>query len=226
MLICGALVVLSTLSSLAQAPSDLDAFFRAVTDGRNDKVTALLEKHPDWKEAELYLGIRPLYRAAVLGRDDVVKSLLAAGASPAVATDRGSLPLHAAAQHGHLEITQMLVAAQADLNAGNEDGQTALHLAARFKKADIVNALLAKGAKATVTDKWGRTALHYAAGLGQPGLVKVLVEAGADLDAVDHEGYSPLGLARTWKRNSFGDVGGYLEGKGATDIRPTAPAKE
>ena len=50
--------------------------------------------------------------------------------------------------------------------------------------------------------------------------MELLVENGAALSPVDKEGYSPLGWARTTKRNSYGDVGGYLESKGGDDIRP------
>ena len=45
-------------------------------------------------------------------------------------------------------------------------------------------------------------------------------ELSKTLSVVDKAGYSPLGWARTAKRNSYGDVGGYLEAKGAKDIRP------
>lgn len=210
-----------TAATLAEPPKDLDAFFRSVTDGRPERVRVLLKEHPDWKDAELFQGIRPLYRASVLGRVEVVEVLLAAGASPSITTDRGSLPLHAASERGHLKIVKMLLKDSSTLSAVNEDGQTALHLAARFKQLAVAQELIRAKAPLGATDARGRSPLHYAAGLGQVEMVKALVEGGADMNALDGEGYSPLGLARTWKRNSYGDVGGYMEGKGAVDTRPS-----
>ncbi len=204
----------------AQPASDLDAFFRSVTDGSTGHVERMLGEHPDWKEAELFQGIRPLYRASVLGRTEIVELLLNAGASPSLATARGSVPLHAAAQHGYLEISAMLLKSGTDLALANEDGQTALHVACRFKQTEVGKELIKAGAPLDQTDNWGRTALHYAAELGQVELAKALAEAGANLDQPDDAGYSALALATLSKRNAAGQVATYLQGKGASDQRP------
>lgn len=217
-----AAVVLGLLTHIcwAQSEPDLDAFFRAVTDGRGEQVAPMLEAHPDWVERELFFGIRPLYRASVLGRSEVVQMLLESGADPKVATDRGSLPLHAASQNGHLAVAMMLIAHKSPLSLPDETGQTPLHLAIAHKQPKIMKELLKNGADVNAADVRGRTPLHLAAGLGRLDLVTPLVEAGAELSPLDKYGYSPLGWTRTAKRNSFGDVGGYLEAKGAQDFRP------
>jgi ankyrin repeat protein len=204
----------------AQTESDLDAFFRAVTDGRADFVASSLESHPEWVERELFFGIRPLYRASVLGRAEIAQLLLESGAEVSAATDRGNQPLHAATQNGHLAVVMILIAHKAHLDAPDEAGLTPLHLAARYKQVGALKELLRNGADPNVFDRRGRSPLHLAAGLGRLDLVVPLVEAGAELSPVDDDGYSPLGWTRTCKRNSFGDVGGYLEAKGADDIRP------
>ncbi len=80
--------------------------------------------------------------------------------------------------------------------------------------------LVAKGASTAATDRWKRTPLHYAAALGYLDCVRFLVENGAPLDAVDGDGYSPLGLCRSWKRNDFEGVSRYLTERGAQDLRP------
>lgn len=204
----------------AQESVDLDSFFRAVTDGRAELAAQILRTHPDWVNRELYLGIRPLYRAAVLGRAETVQLLLESGAQVSAPTDRGSHALHAASQNGHLAVVMLLLASKAQVQAQNESGATPLHLAARYKRSKVMRELLKNGADPNIRDKAGRVPLHFAAGLGQVELVQRLVEAGAELDVVDGSGYSPLGWARHNKRNSYGDVGGYLESKGAPDIRP------
>ena len=210
----------------AQSEQDLDSFFRAVTDGRSEEVGPMLQQHPDWVDRELFLGIRPLYRAAVLGRSEVAQILIESGADVAATTDRGTQALHAASQNGHVAIVMMLLASEAPTAALNESGASPLHLAARYKREKVVDLLLKNGVDPNQRDAEGATPLHIAAGLGQPDLVRLLVEAGAELSPIDKAGYSPLGWARTAQRNSFGDVGGYLEAKGAQDIRPpSTPSK-
>jgi len=214
------LCAVSTAPALAQQDLDLDAFFRAVTDGRTEIVRSGLEAHPEWIQEELFFGIRPLYRASVLARPEVVQLLLEAGADPAEATDRGSQALHAASQNGDLATAMLLLSHKAPVDAQNEDGYTPLHLAARYKHLDLMKELLRSGADPNVLDHRGRSPLHVAAGLGRLDLVTALVEGGAELNIVDNKGYSALGWARTTKRNSYGDVGGYLEARGALDERP------
>lgn len=218
-------LILLALPALADEKADLDEFFRAVTDGRTEVVAASLKAHPDWVERELFDGIRPLYRASVLGRAAIVDLLLAHKADPAALTKRGSSPLQAAGLNGHLAVAMMLIAYKAPLDAADEDGDTALHLAVRNKHLKLVKELLRNGANPSLANKMGRTPLHEAAGLGMLELTQALVEAGAELSPLDKAGYSPLGWARTAKRNSYGDVGGYLEAKGAKDLRP-APKKK
>jgi ankyrin repeat protein len=225
---CKFFVIFLVLSqtSVAQTPVDMDGFFLAVSDGRSDVVAALVKEHPEWIDQPMYLGIRPLYRAAVLGRSDVAQILIENGADLQATTDRGSLPLHAAAQNGHLAIVQMLIAARAEVNAVNGSGATALHLATRYKRDKVMTELLRNGADTNIRDKSGRTPLHFAAGLGRMEQAQELVEAGAEKSPVDKAGYSPLGWARTLKRNNFGSVAGWLEAAGGEDIRPVTKEKK
>lgn len=217
-----------SLQFAAAQEEDVDAFYRAVTDGSQEIVAPLLEAHPDWVERELFFGIRPLYRASVLGRAEIAQMLLKAGADVAAKTDRGNQPLHAATQNGYLAVVEILLSHKAPTDQVNEKGFTPLHLAALYKRDKVLKELLRNGADPNILDKRGRTPLHLAAGLGRLDLVQPLVESGASLSVVDKAGYSPLGWARTAKRNSYGDVGGYMEAKGAKDIRPpeTDPKKK
>lgn len=204
----------------AQAPDDLDSFFRAVTDGRGDRTRSLLASHPDWVNRELFSGIRPLYRAATLGRPEVTQILLENGANVGAKTEHGSLPLHAASQNGHLAVVLLLLASRSDVNASNEYGETALHLAARYKRVKVMTELLRNGAEPDLLDGKGRTALHYAAGLGNSAMVTSLAGAKAKLDLVDSSGFSPLGWALELKRNSYQDVARFLRAQGCKDVHP------
>lgn len=214
-------------AALSQETGNLDEFFRSVTDGRVEVVQEGLRQHPDWANAELFMGIRPVYRASVLERDEVLGVLLNAGGDVNAVTDRGTHPLHAAAQNGSTKIMDRLLNAGANVNVANDSGQTPLFFAVRFGHPDMAERLVAKGASVATSDRWGRTPLHYAAALGYLDCVRFLVENGAPLDPTDAEGFSPLGLCRSWKRNDFEKVARYLTDHGAQDLRPQeAWAKE
>jgi ankyrin repeat protein len=213
-------VISCSTAAWAQPTGELDEFFRSVTDGRIEIVAAGLRQHPEWANAELFLGIRPVYRASVLGREEVLALLLEAGADVNATTDRGTHPLHAAAQHGYPKIMDRLLAAGATVDAANDAGQTPLFLAVRYGHEDLAERLVAKGASLQTVDWVGRTPLHYAAGLGHLASVRFLVDNGSPLDLVDSQGFSPLGLCQTWKRNEFELVSQYLTGRGARDLRP------
>lgn len=223
---CKRLVIVFLLFQVvgAQPQTDMDRFFLAVTDGEAEQVADLAREHPEWINQPMYLGIRPLYRAAVLGRAAVAQILVDNGADLKATTERGSWPLHAAAQNGHLAVVEILLAARAPVNPINETGATPLHLACRYKRDKVMEELLRNGADPNIRDENGRTPLHFAAGLGRMEAAQKLVAAGAEKSPVDNLGYSPLGWARTLKRNNFGDVAGWLEAAGGEDIRP--PAEE
>lgn len=211
-----------SLSTLAQSVGDKDLFFRSVTDGTVEVVREGLNSHPDWANAELFSGIRPLYRAAVLGREEIAALLLSAGADVNATTDRGTSALHAAATNGNEAIFDHLVAAGAQVDLANDNGHTPLHLAVRFHHPALVHKLIACNADVNAQDASGRTPLHYAAGLGLTESVVLLLAAKAHLDPVDKFGFTPLGRCRTFRRNDFETVAQILLGEGATDLRPEA----
>ena len=130
-------------------------------------------------------GCRLFWQAAGNGDVDIVKALLAAGASP---NDRDAAPLLRAAEEGQAEIIRILVAAKANVNNTDNNGYTALHkLLARSTKPDeslveSVRVLLTAGAKVnTVVGFNGNTPLHEAATHHwRAEVIRLLVAAGAD----------------------------------------------
>ncbi len=214
------------LPSHSQSVGDLDLFFRSVTDGRTEIVRDGLRQHPEWANAELFSGIRPIYRAAVLKRELVVAELIASGADVNAKTDRGTTALHAAAQNGDEKTFDRLLAAGAKLDEANDAGQTPLQLAVRFGHPSLVRKLLANGANPNRADAVGRTPLHYGAGLGLLESVELLLDKEAALDPVDAEGFTPLGWCRTLNRNEFEEVSRRLEARGAKDFRPESAWKK
>lgn len=220
-----ALVVVFSVGAQARQPVDLDDFFRAVTDGRAAMVRTFLSLHPEWANAELFSGIRPLYRASVLGREGVVDELLAKGASVQATTDRGTGALSAAVQHGYQNIALKLIQAGAPLNEADNRGQTPIFFAARFNRVELLGQLVAQGALVNALDRLGRTPLHYAAATGRLEETLLLLNNGAEIDPVDDQGYSPLGLCLSFTRNDFVKVAQLLRERGAKDIRPPSAWK-
>lgn len=69
--------------------------------------------------------------AAYHGHADTVKLILAHGADPNTANDRGQTPLAGAVFKGYPEVVQALVAAGADPDAGSPSARAAAQMFAR-----------------------------------------------------------------------------------------------
>jgi ankyrin repeat protein len=66
--------------------------------------------------------------AAMLGRVNIVKTLIDSGADIQKKGQFGYTALHAAAQNGHLDVVQVLVKYGASVNCKNDDGDIPLIL--------------------------------------------------------------------------------------------------
>ncbi len=134
---------------------------------------------------------------------DILRSLLAAGASPGITTVDGTTPMMAAAGCGRTahwtntpraarqpmaeEAIAVLIEAGLDVNATNEGDFTALHCAAFSGLNEVVELLVARGADIDARDWRGRTAFRLAEGAKQsfhyqawPEVAAVLAGLGAD----------------------------------------------
>ena len=134
---------------------------------------------------------------------DVLRSLLAAGASPGITTVDGTTPLMAAAGCGRNahwtntpraarqpmaeEAIGVLIEAGMNVNATNEGDFTALHCAAFSGLNEVVELLVARGANIDARDWRGRTAFRLAEGAKQsfhyqawPEVAALLKTLGAD----------------------------------------------
>ncbi|WP_396912397.1 ankyrin repeat domain-containing protein [Mycolicibacterium sp.] len=74
-------------------------------------------------------GRTRLHYAAVDGKLEEVRQLLAEGADVNAREDSGWTPLHFAANQGNLKVTEALLAAGADVNAVNDEGKEPLFCA-------------------------------------------------------------------------------------------------
>ena len=145
-----------------------------------------------------------LYAAALLGYMDIVKLLLAKGASvrgsvePRISFDEGPSPLAAAAGKGHLAIVQILIAAD-EGRLGHKDDQSylgeALYFAAEEGRKEC--ALLLINAGASVKGFFGRfgTAAHAAIMYQHFQLIPHLIEHDASIVDIRNRKQSLLDLA-------------------------------
>ncbi len=118
-------------------------------------------------------GATPLFLAAEVNNLEVIKTLVAAGADPLIATERGTTPLMMAAGAGTdvqrerepqerataVETAKFLVEHGAEVNTAGQYGWTALHAAAYQGLNDVIAYLVSKGAKIDQKDEFGQTAL-------------------------------------------------------------------
>lgn len=140
-------------------------------------------------------GDSTLALAATLGKDAVVRRLLAN--HPHGEAERPAL-LHAArlaAQNGHDLALRHLLAAGVPADA-LVDGEPLLIAAVNSNKSKVVLALLQAGADINRADAEGNTPLHHAALNGDYAMCKLLLERGADGTRTNASGLRPADLTR------------------------------
>lgn len=98
-----------------------------------------------------------LFRAAQLGRIDLMQRVLEDGAEATYRNHNGETPLHAAAAYGHMNAAQLLIQKGADTNARTVKNWTPLHNAARFGHARLASYLVYNGSKVNMWNSDGNT---------------------------------------------------------------------
>ena len=108
------------------------------------------------------------------GHEACIATLIAAGADPNVADNRGNTPLHRVALGGYKACVAALIAAGADPNAVNDDGYTSLHWAVYNNHEACVAALVAAGADPNIVNNHRRTPLQVAVRKGHRECAKLI----------------------------------------------------
>ena len=93
------------------------------------------------------LGYTPLHVAVEQERDDLVRALLAKGASPAAQARNGMTPLHLAVTGGCLDLIQLLAGQRQGLDLKDRIGRTAVDLALATDNDQAVRALVKAGCR-------------------------------------------------------------------------------
>ena len=143
---------------------------------------------------------------------ELVKLLLAHGASVNVKDCCGCSPLLTAVGSASAEAVELLLQAGANPNMTNGRGISPLMRAAGLGLEPVVARLLAAGAYPNSTDCEQRTALHCAIGGEHLKVIHILLDHGANIEAMDYEGRTPLAYATF---HGCVNVAGLLRRRGA-----------
>ncbi len=151
-----------------------DAFWKAATDGRLEKVREGLDSGIDPNIASPE-GRVALQLAAFDGHTDVVKLLLKAGAEVNHRDEFGRSAILYAASGDNRETVQVLIDAGAEVNVVDSgEGFSPLMHAAAEGHLDVVQVLLDASADTTLVDEDGDTAESFARKGGHVEVVKLL----------------------------------------------------
>jgi ankyrin repeat protein len=130
------------------------------------------DKSIDVHQVDEVTEMTPLALAAESGQEEIVRTLLDAGADPNVGG--ATSPLEAAVVEGHVAIVQALIEAGADVNQAVEDGFTPLMTAATTGDVELVELLLDAGARPRKRNDEGQTAISLADEAGHDDVVEAL----------------------------------------------------
>lgn len=191
------LLSLLLISVLFSVTSYGQKLFKAVEDGRTNRVEKLLKNGEDLN-AYAENGLFPLWRAAANNDYEVAVLLLENGANANQATKvppLNSTSIAVPLQEGYLKMVKLLVEHGADVNLQGFRNFTPIRIAAQNGHLEIVKYLAEQGADIDFKAMDGATPLEHAASKGHLDVVAYLVESGANVDNVDAEGDFPLGEA-------------------------------
>ena len=149
-------------TELAARREDLDVF-EASCLGATERVRELVRRDPELVEALSPDGFRPLGYGAFFGHLELVRFLLASGASVERPSENPMRvrPLHSAVAHLDPSLAPRLAAplleAGADPNARQQGGFTPLHEAAHNGTVELIRLLLRHGARVELCNDAGAT---------------------------------------------------------------------
>ncbi|MHC9542601.1 MAG: ankyrin repeat domain-containing protein [Vulcanimicrobiota bacterium] len=183
-----------------------DTFLEAVVNGNMAKVKAMLEKQPEFLNAQDESGNNALHAAAYYGKGkssgqsssaflEIIELLTGRGLPVDSQNVNGQTPLHLAAMAGNLEVVELLLQKGASIKILNKKGEPPLQMAAHGHNQAVAELLIAKGADVNLKSSNGSTPLHQAAFVSDPYMVKFLLSKGAKINAQKKDGNTPLHMA-------------------------------
>lgn len=187
--LCGALAAHATAEN-AQSSEEASLEFLVTND------LPFLENMDMWK-AQLNKpgseGFTPLHWAAYLGRLNIARKLIDAGAIvDSRSVNDGKTPLHFAAQGQDYKMVELLINTGANVNVRDNLGFTPLHSAS---SSYYVELLASAGADVNARNNEQSTPLIIAVHFNRLQIVTALLKAGAYVNSRDRNGNTPLDWA-------------------------------
>uniref|UniRef100_A0A1X7THF6 Death domain-containing protein n=1 Tax=Amphimedon queenslandica TaxID=400682 RepID=A0A1X7THF6_AMPQE len=169
----------------------LEALVEAVTTG-NDKASEFLT-HLELDRHTNSEGKTALMFACERGHEDIVRTLLSAGANVNIQDNKGWTALMIASKHNHISIIHMLLQVHAD-------GSDALLIASYYGNYEVVELLISKGVDYNYQREDGANAFMLACQNGHNEVVKLLLMERVDPNVQNKEGlYCLLELMLTFR---------------------------
>jgi ankyrin repeat protein len=162
--VAAALALVVAAPAAAQLHSEGFKFLEAVEKKKGDEAIKMLSAPGSTIINARDVATNRTALHIVVERHDLtwLNFLLAKGADPNLADNRGVTPLLLACRLGFIEAVPALVKARARVDAANSAGETPLIFAVHSGNLDLVRALLKAGADPDRADNSGRTARDYA----------------------------------------------------------------
>jgi len=137
-------------------------------------------------------GQTALMLAAIRTQEDVVRSILEAGAAPNMMDINGSTALIEAAYKGQPSLVELLLKYEAEIDLSNKNGWTPLFFAIKQNYYPVAKLLLRYGANVNLRSKDGTTPLLLSSMHGNTAIANLLLANGADPNSQNEEGMTPL----------------------------------
>lgn len=177
---------------LAHDSKQLTPLDHSIGHNDNDVLTKLIG-YIDNIDTILADSWTPLTKAARLGYDGIVSTLLANGADVNAPTRDGAMALHAAVVADSTKSIEVLLAHGAKINdKENPQGYTCLHLAVLLNKPLLCAFLLSKGADVNAVEKYGQTPIQIAIRRSNLYIFSYLLRNKVNIEASDKLGFTPL----------------------------------
>ncbi|GMF47955.1 unnamed protein product [Phytophthora fragariaefolia] len=152
-------------------------------------------------------GWTSLHLAVITEEIDVIKELLAAGATLDAVDADGQTPLLQACLGGQLKIVRLLLNAGANPSHQNRQAHSPLHYLSAFcRDRQLLRDIIANGADANAKSMKLNTPMHFAAMNGNEVATQVLLEHGASASVINEDKRSVVYLAKKWRHRSVEDL--------------------
>jgi len=152
--------------------------FHAIRQGEYERVKKYLSNGPHVASVLSIENLTPLLLASHLGKNEIAKLLLRAGANVNASTLKGKAALHLAVESENMKLVQLLTEKGANVDARNEGGHSPLHLASFTGNTRIIRFLIKRGANVNLKSRRGLTPTAIAKQKKHTEAVRVLKEAG------------------------------------------------